>query len=154
MRREKKLLSCVYKKISLYDFNLYINDILHCINELRKDKGDSERILANMKSFIEDGSANVIGCINNNSLVGFIWGYNIDMYNIHINYFVVKEEYRSLGIGKNLLMSFTQNLCNVNNVNLLVNKNNFGAISFYEHNGFLREQYSDDKYKMNLMVRK
>ena len=144
------------KEIYLKDINIelleeYKNDFLNYIklvldkNEIISDKNSINQIFNNMKNFIKDKSAIIIGAFKQNRLLGFIWGYKITVYNekrIHINYFIVNELYRKKGIGSKLIESLYKKAKNdkILKIELMVTSNNEEAIKFYQNQGFNEER--------------
>lgn len=111
-----------------------------------------DRIYNNMNTFIKDNTAIIIGAFNENVLIGFIWGY-IKKENIeeaHVNYFFIKDNYRSQGIGKLLIKEMQEKLScmNVKKIELLVDKTNEKAINFYAKQGFSVKEKKENKIKL------
>ena len=147
MRKEKMHI----KKIDVLSFKKYKNDIIECVNELvNYSTIRCNKIIKNMEIFLNDKSAIIYSAIYEEKLIGFIWGYLIDNQTIHINYFVVNKNYRNNGIGGNLLNKMIDNNMDINCFELLVNINNYKGIKFYQKNGFIKNEYNKDKYKMIL----
>lgn len=96
----------------------------------------------NMKNFIEDGSAILLGAFKENKIIGFIWAYLIKENTYHINYFAVDKNNRSLGIGQELLDELYKiaRENNINTIELLVEAHNDRAIKKYKNNDF-KEQF-------------
>ena len=138
------------KMIDKSIFSEHSNEILECILELKRGNvKESKKIFNNMKKFIDDNSAIVIANLEKDKINGFIWGYFINESTIHINYFVILNQFRNKGIGKNLLNNMISTFKKVQ-FELLVFKDNYNAIKLYENFGFLKEEYNNDKYKMVL----
>lgn len=96
----------------------------------------------NMKKFIEDGSAILIGAFEENKIIGFIWAYIIKEKTYHINYFAVDKDKRGIGIGQRLLdkLYVIAKENNMENIELLVEAHNDRAIKKYKNNDF-QEKY-------------
>ena len=140
--------SIVEIKIDL--FLKYKKDIYNCILSLKKgDINLSKKILNNMYKYISDKSAIIYGYLLDNKIVAIIWTFFIDDKNIHINYFVVLDEYRNNRIGKKMLEYVIKNF-KENTFELFVSKENIKAIKFYKKNGFEIVEEKENKYKMFL----
>ncbi len=121
------------------------------IRQLKKDNIEEvERIYKNMCEFTKDGTAIILGAIQNEKIIGFIWGYKkIENQNImHINYFFVNENYRSKGVGSILLKELENKVENIEETELLVNNKNIRALKFYEKNGFKIKEKDIEKIKL------
>lgn len=66
---------------------------------------------------------------------------------IEIEYIVVLEEYRKLGIATKLLNCILEKYDNINNITLEVRESNIIAIKFYEKNGFVKASRRKNYYK-------
>lgn len=112
--------------------------------ELKFDKCEEkiEDVYNNMKIFIKDGSAILLGAFEENKIIGFVWTYEIRKKTYHINYFAVDENKRSLGIGQKLLDKLYEiaKENNIENIELLVEAHNDKAIKKYTNNDF-QEKY-------------
>ena len=143
----------MYTDIIKLDKNLFLkykNDIYDCLMDLKNNSSDDcNVIINNMLTYINDNSAIIFASVIDNKLIGFIWGYEISEDFIHVNYFVVRDNYRNYGIGKKLLNRIVFEKENYN-FELLVKKNNLKAIKFYENNGFFKQIHDCDNFKMIL----
>lgn len=90
--------------------------------------------------YVEQSKAVVFGSVVDNRLVGFIWFFEKGTLerSVHINHFVVHENYRGLGIGRQLLKEVEKYAKDrgIHEIELLVTKQNDGAVTFYEKNNF------------------
>ena len=72
----------------------------------------------------------------------------------HINFLVVDEKYRKMGIAENLLdLIFTSMSADIPTVSLNVEHDNAAAINLYEKLGFRilnKEEYFDEMYRINI----
>lgn len=122
------------------EFKMLLREML----ELKFGKCENKisEVYDNMKNFIEDGSAILIGAFEESKIVGFIWAYLIREKTYHINYFAVDKEKRRLGIGQKLLdkLYVIGKENNIVNIELLVEPNNDKAIKKYKNNDF-QEKY-------------
>jgi ribosomal protein S18 acetylase RimI-like enzyme len=144
MRKEKMLIRVV--KLEDIECNKlaikkYLKEILNIsINEGLEEK--INEVLANMKKFIIDGTAKIIGAFNENEMIGFIWAYLIMKDTYHINYFCVDKTYRKIGVGQKLLDAI-YDLANdqkIKKIELIVDSSNYEAIKKYEKNDFKKEK--------------
>lgn len=138
----------ILKKITIKDFKKNKADLYDCILELKKnDSIESNKIIENMETYLNDKSAIIICPYVENKIVGFIWGYYISNKKIHINYFSVLGKYRNNGFGTKLIKKIISDNKD-SKLELLVKKDNAKAINFYTKNGFIKEGYSEEKIKM------
>ena len=129
-------------------FEKHSSELLDCIMELKDGVyEESKIILDNMSKYLKNNTAFIFVSENRTKVNGFIWGYLIDNKTIHINYFVVLEKYRNQGIGNKLISNLLNNFKEYD-FELLVNKNNLGAVKLYEKMGFVKKEYTQNKYKM------
>lgn len=66
----------------------------------------AEEYVNKMPSYIEDGSAIIIGAFDEDKIIGFLWGYEVDIFGekrIHNAENHVIEEYRGRGIARTML---------------------------------------------------
>ena len=135
------------RKIKVFDVEeneIILKKLLKEMLELKFHKCEEkiEDVYKNMKIFIKDGSAILLGAFEENKIIGFIWAYEIREKTYHINYFAVDENKRSLGIGLKLLDKLYEiaKENNIENIELLVEANNIKAIKKYKSNEF-QEKY-------------
>ena len=129
------------------ELKLLLREMLELKFEKCEDK--IEEVYNNMKRFIEDGSAILIGAFEKNKVIGFIWAYIIKENAYHINYFAVDKEKRSLGIGQKLLDRLYEiaKENEIETIELLVEAHNEKAIKKYKNNDF-QEKYIKMEKKM------
>ena len=148
------------KRLEKKDIKLYENVLKDYIEQLmapyteNEIKIEVERIYSNMCRFTEDETAIIIGALEKESLVGFIWGYKKieEPSIIHINYFFINENYRSNGIGSKLLKELESKVKGCKELELLVNKNNTRALNFYKKNGFEIEETKTVDFKLSKRI--
>ena len=126
------------------ELKLYLKDVLD-ENGISNDNNKIEKIMEEMKQFIEDKSAIIIGAFQKEKLLGFIWGYKTstnDKNRIHINYFVVDEKCRKQGIGSQLIKKIYEiaKEMKIQEVELMVTTKNATAVNFYKKQGFEEER--------------
>ena len=129
--------------------NKYIVQLISHDNKNISNKAN--QIYNNMLKYTQDGSAIILGALNDNILLGFIWAYKINNNTIHINYFCVNSDNRNSGIGTLLLKEIEKEAIKyskeINAIELLVNKTNKSAIEFYKKNGFSQSNLVNEKIK-------
>ena len=129
-----QLVSKYKEKLKLYFKNVFDE------NGILNNEEKLERTIEEMKQFIEDKSAIIIGAFQED-LLGFIWGYKTSVNEktrIHINYFVVNEKYRKQGIGSKLIGKIYEiaKEMQIEEVELMVTAKNISAVNFYKGQGF------------------
>ena len=82
------------RKIEILDVEeneIILKKLLKEMLELKFEQCEEkiEDVYENMKIFIEDGSAILLGAFEKNKIIGFIWAYLIKEKTYHINYFAV-----------------------------------------------------------------
>lgn len=101
-------------------------------------------------SYISMNKAKVYGAIIEEKLTGFIWFFEKNheiKQTIHINHFVVNENFRRLGIGKKLWLEVERyaEKSNIKEIELYVTRENHDAVKFYENMNFEVERYVMNK---------
>lgn len=114
-----------------------------------QDKEISEEYIAfkanEIFKYMENDSSIVLASIFENKLVGVLWSYKrvfMEEKRIYINTLIIKDDYRGMGIGKDL-MTEIERVALENNINTIdVSTSTFktGAISFYENLGYTSER--------------
>lgn len=126
-----------------------IKILLGEVLELKFGKCENKvlEVYNNMKNFIEDGSAIIIGAFEKNEIIGFIWTYEIREKTYHINYFAVDKNKRCFGIGQQLLDRLYEiaKKNKIDLIELLVESNNYKAIKKYESNYFEKKYIKMEK---------
>ena len=137
----------LFENINVYLLEKNENEIKNLLNVVLEKNGikssvdNIDEIFSNMKKYIQDSSAIIIGALKNDKLIGFIWGYKLIVNletRIHINYFVVNEGYRKHGIGNKLITELYKlaRKENIKKVELMVTAKNEIATDFYKKQGF------------------
>ena len=108
------------------------------INEKLARKYEKE-IKTYFKEIFE--KSNIVGAIEKNELLGFIWAYERLVNNerrYHINYFIVDSKNRKQGIGKNLIQKIYLKAKEekIEKIELIVTAKNAGAMEFYKKQEF------------------
>lgn len=97
-------------------------------------------------NYIESGRAYIFGAIDDEALIGFLWGYPVHTpveTVFHVAYISVVETKRRLGIGQKL-MNEAEKLCKelgLNQMELIVGAENSSALSFYKQSGYIIDRY-------------
>src|SRR5699024_2898253 len=97
-----------------------------------------EMRIESLNDYLLKNEAMLYGCEKNNELIGFIWFFVKNKETIHINHFVVDEQYQGLGIGK-LLWEQVEKYASkeaLKEIELFVTKSNETAVSFYTKRDF------------------
>ena len=103
--------------------------------------------------YINDRKAYTFGAIENNEMIGFLWGYPVSTFVetvFHVAYIAVGENGRKQGIGDRLMREAEKKAfeLGIAHVELIVGANNKGAVSFYN-----KEGYEPDRLVMRKRVR-
>lgn len=105
--------------------------------------------------FIKDGSAILIGCINDNCLIAFAWLYLhgfFDEKRVHVNQIAVHPSFRGKGIGKRLMLEVEKEAIRIDadTIDLYVMEKNKAAKNLYDSLNFQTEKlYMTKKLKVN-----
>lgn len=123
--------------VELYDTNF---DVPHdySINE-------SNKKLKLLDEYVKTERAILIGAIEQECLIGFIWIYRHDYFGearLHVNQIIVDSQYKGKGIGKSLLKEAEKMAgeLGINVIDLFVSEKNIGAMDFYKKTGFTTER--------------
>lgn len=101
---------------------------------------------AGLKKYIQAGNAYTFGAIEDNSLIGFLWGYPVITpieTVFHVAYISVLESGRRLGIGVKLIEAAEKECrdLGLGRVELIVGAENRVALDFYNHCGYKPDRY-------------
>lgn len=146
------------KKLNNDDINQYSVSLIKCITQLishnediKKIENNVIKIYDNMLKYTQDETAIILGALNDNTLLGFIWAYKTNNVTAHINYFCVDSNNRNCGIGTLLLKEIEEeiikNFTEIGQIELLVYRTNKSAINFYEKNGYSQNDLIGEKIK-------
>lgn len=96
---------------------------------------------SDMKKFVNNGSALVVGAYAGKKLLGFLWAYKrivLGEERLHISHIIVDAEYRGYGIGTKMIDFIEQyTLMNeIKIIELVTSRNNERTIEFYNKHGF------------------
>lgn len=133
-------------KLTITDVNLYQESlkilISLCFDSSYKGRIDIAEKINSMEKHILDGSACVVGDIENNELVGFLWGYPLNSVEgnvFHVAYISVCEQWQGKGIARRMLAFAEREASNlkINFLELMVSNTNIPALSLYQSVGFV-----------------
>lgn len=141
------------KLLTKQDILLYKNQIINLLkqsiiinfSEMNCLDDNANMRYKNMQFFIEEGSAIIIGAIDERKeLSGFLWAYertNI-IQELFITELVITENQRSKGIGRLLINQLTDIAKDkkISKIGLTATYDNTGAMNFYSNNGFITER--------------
>ena len=102
---------------------------------------DAERKIDGMIEHVTNGSAMVIGALEGDELVGYVWAYEHpfrEEVRIYVNEIHVHEDYRGKGIGRELLKA-VESMARERGYRALyihTEGNNAGAIRLYQNEGY------------------
>lgn len=138
-----------YTLLSSEDIETYKFNIINLMKQSysisfpkeKNNQQDFEKRIISLKNYINNEQAVVYGAMENNKVIGFIWFfYKIvqDKNIVHVNHFVIDEKYRGAGIGKQLWLRLEQygTAKKIDEIELMVTKNNYEALKFYEKKDF------------------
>lgn len=96
--------------------------------------------------YLNKEKAYIFGAINEQSLIGFLWGYpvNTPLETVfHIAYISVLQSGRRIGIGEKLIDKAEKECrkLGLKHVELIVGSDNSSALSFYNHCGYTLSRY-------------
>lgn len=141
----KKEIKNMMKEIYSSNFNVSIHD-------LRKTTSEKTE---NLEKYLVDGSAILIGCINETNLIAFAWLYVHKYFKekrIHINQIVVNSSFRGKGIGKKIMIEIEKEASRMaaDSIDLFVMESNEIALELYDSLSFKTEKrYMVKKMKVN-----
>lgn len=107
-----------------------------------------------MIAYKKDGSARIIISKNRNKINGLLWMYKVEK-KYHLNYLIIKEEFRSKKIGSKLLKKAYE-LALIENaleIELNVNKENIRAFKFYKNEKFEVIKEDNEKILLKLEIK-
>ena len=100
---------------------------------------------SSLENYIDNGSAVVIGCVEENNLLGIIWVYVHEFFGekrLHVNQIAVDKKQRGKGIGKNLIYEAEKKAVylGITTIDLFVSEVNEKALNLYDSLGFETER--------------
>nr|WP_279289002.1 GNAT family N-acetyltransferase [Anaerosolibacter carboniphilus] len=98
--------------------------------------------LDSVRQMLEKGMNYMIACIDNEKIIGFVLGYELQRYDgknnmMYIHEVEILDEYRGKGIGKKIMNKLID-ICqskNMSKVFVITNKSNTRAVHLYESTG-------------------
>ena len=133
-------------RLSEEDITCYEKDILNLFiqaQEISFSKSKIEEVqvknrVKSLKDYVENSSAVVYGAYEEETLIGIVWLYLKSDKVVHLNSFVIDDQYRGTGIGS-LLWAKVENFMEESSfeeLELLVTADNIRGINFYEKKSF------------------
>lgn len=94
-----------------------------------------------MKKYINNGSALVVGAYSEEKVIGFLWAYRrlfLGEERLHISHIVVDATFRGHGIGSRMIDFIEQHALKneIKTIELLTTSTNEKTIKFYNKHGF------------------
>ena len=140
----------VFRKLGLSDLSL----VMQMDVDFRKDFVCEE----NVRLFLSNPMNWMFACIDNNRIIGFAYGYELNRLNnignmLYIHEVGVLSEYRRLGIGKQMLNDM-KSLCKLTGICrffLFTEKSNQAACALYESVGGEPAHKDDVSYFFNML---
>lgn len=135
-------------KLRTDDLKEYKNSIQKllriCFQSTYKEDDLNETIICKYNGlieYVETGKACTFGAIEDNCLIGFLWGYPVATpfeTVFHIAYISVMESGRRKGVGQKLVEAAEEKCkaLGLEHVELIVGVNNVEAMSFYSKCGY------------------
>ena len=101
----------------------------------------AKKYVNSMPAYIEDGSAIIIGAFDEEKMVGFLWGYEVDVFGekrVHNAENHVIEEYRGHGIAKKMLECLEEEAKkrNIFILEAMCTVSNKNAYEYHIYNGY------------------
>ena len=148
MRKSNELEIILSQNICEYedDVKIIFSEIGKANNEIYSKQYINDQC-NKLKENLKQNNCFLFLCIYKNQTVGLLWSYFYNGNNMHISFLGVKEEYRSLGIGRSLLQACENKFKDICRFELYVNKDN-SAVKFYKINGFEVNRCVEEKYFM------
>jgi len=137
-----------FRKLSISDLQLVL--------QMEKDFRSEFVCLENARLFLSNPANLIFACIENNRIIGFAYGYELNRLNntgnmLYIHEVGVLPEYHRQGIGKQLL-SGIKSLCKLSGICrffLFTEKSNIAACALYESAGGEPAHNDDVTYFFN-----
>lgn len=142
------------KKLTVDDCDQYGKELIryifesnnHCNYITRYTMDDAENKVEEMKNYIQNNKAIVYGAVEDDVLLGFVWGYEYpfreDVNRLYVSIIHIDAAYRSRGIGDLILSALEKEAADkgYHAVFLHTEAFNDGAIRFYHKQGFEKER--------------
>lgn len=140
-----------YKKLGLSDLNL----VVQMENDFRRDFICED----NARIFLTNPQCWLVACIDNDKVIGFAYGYNLNRLNnignmLYIHEVGVLPEFQRQGIAREILVEI-KSLCRSNGICkmfLFTEKSNLPACALYESTGGEPAHDDDVSYFFNLLL--
>lgn len=137
-----------YRLLSKEDVIGYSGDLRELMDIILKEnitqeysQNISEVYISKLPEYIENNSAILVGAFDKNKLVGFHWGYYVNVFNekrIHSNFIGCFNEYQGIGVAQNMIKLMEQTAIenNVYIIEAMVTVENDKSMNFHKKNGF------------------
>ncbi len=149
-----------YLILKPFDIEKYRKDLTEIMETILADnitqnypKDLAEQYVSKLYGYVEDGTAIVVAAMVEKELVGFVWGYELSIFDekrLHIDMIGVKEEYRKKGIASMFLKLEKQEAKKkgIDIIEAMTTRNNEKAYNWFHSMGF-----ADERVKVKLEIR-
>jgi ribosomal protein S18 acetylase RimI-like enzyme len=101
----------------------------------------AQKYYMDLRRFSEDGSAVIIGAFEGEELIGFHWGYEVNIFNerrMHSYLNAIKKEYRGQKIGSKFFRKLEEitREYGISIIEAMVTYSNQNAVKYHFSNGF------------------
>ena len=150
-----------YKLMKATDVEEYASDLKLMLQKTLEDNIEqkfpstlAEEYVTKMPGYIDDGSAIIIGAFDEKKIVGFLWGYEVHVFDerrVHNAENHVLAEYRGKGIAKEMLEHLEEEakkrgICILE---AMCTASNQGAYNYHVKNGYKVERIKFKKVLVN-----
>ncbi|HBN84313.1 MAG TPA: N-acetyltransferase [Clostridiales bacterium] len=140
----------VYRKCTVSDLQLVL--------QMENDFRSNFVCIENARLFLSNPANWIFACIENNKIIGFAYGYELNRLNdmgnmLYIHEVGVLPEYQRQGVGKQILQNI-KSLCKqtgICKIFLFTEKSNRTACALYDSAGGVAAHDDDLAYFFNLM---
>lgn len=149
----------IFRELNVSDIDIYRKDLIEliqiCFFDTYDRYADDELVntkVDNLKVYIHEKKAYVLGAVTDNELIGFLWAYPVETpfeTVLHIAYISTKAGHRGKGIGGHLISAIEKKAGEMHfeHIELIVGAYNSGAIKFYS-----KHDYEHDRYVLRKFI--